>query len=169
MDVYQAGRIVFDVSEGVELAHGQAIFHRDLKPQNIMLKGQIPKVSDWGLSKVMAERKDSAAHVVSPLYAAPEQISARTFGQPDHRTDIYQLGIVFYELVTAKTPFTGDNVVDLMAQIVGDEPISTASIMPATSAVEPIIMKCLRKRMDERYQSIGELQADLTRFLELKT
>lgn len=168
IDIYRAGKIILDVSEGIKLAHARAIFHRDLKPQNILLKGQIPKVSDWGMSKVMPERRDSATHVVSPLYAAPEQISSRKFGQPDHRTDIYQLGVVFYELVTGKTPFSGDNVVDLMAQITNEEPVSPSSIVPATIEIESIILKCCRKVTDERYQSIGDLQNDLVQLPKFK-
>jgi eukaryotic-like serine/threonine-protein kinase len=154
------------VAEGIKYAHSHNIIHRDIKPQNILLKGDIPKVTDWGMSKVIAGNKDTIAQLISPLYAAPEQLDKKRFGQPDHRTDIYQLGVVFYELVVGKPPFKSDNLVELMGQIINDEPVRTSFFKLATRGQESVIMKCFKKQMNKRYQSISELQRDLARHIQ---
>ena len=163
-----AASMMFHVAEGLKYAHSQGIIHRDLKPQNILLLGEVPKISDWGLSKVVAETKSTAVQSFSPLYAAPEQLSPQKFGKPDHRTDIYQLGTIFYELATGELPFKGDNITELMGQIINTEPTKTSVRNPATNEVEPIIMKCLQKEMKERYQSVAEMQRDLAEYLKVE-
>jgi len=90
MDVDKAAWIIFNIAEGLKYAHSKGIIHRDLKPQNILLKDGIPKISDWGLSKVLAESSSATAtKAFTPLYAAPEQIKGE---DKDERTDIWQLG-----------------------------------------------------------------------------
>lgn len=166
VDVKRAVALVFQIAEGIRCAHSQNIVHRDLKPQNILLMGDIPKISDWGLSKVVAESRVSKVYRFSPLYAAPEQFAPQRFGNPDHRTDIYQLGAIFYEVLTGEPPFRSDNIVELMGQIVNSEPVTPSAHSPSVGAVEHIAMKCLRKEMNERYQSIANMQTDLADHLE---
>lgn len=168
MDIGQAAGILFHIAEGVDYAHSKGIVHRDLKPQNILLQGEVPKIADWGLSKVISESKYAERHAFSLPWAAPEQVSPEKFGKPDERTDVYQLGFIFYELATGEFPFKGANPAEIMGQIIEREPEAPSLRHSAASAVEPIIMKCLKKQMDDRYESIGELQKELAEYLQIE-
>jgi len=165
--IQQAASMLFHVAEGMRYAHSKGIIHRDLKPQNILLQGEVPKITDWGLSKISTESASTTFSAFSPLCAAPEQLLPQKFGKPDHRTDIYQLGTIFYELVTGELPFKGDSFTELIAQITNVEPTRLSALNPSTSAVEPIIMKCLHKEMKWRYQSVADMQKDLAEYLKM--
>ncbi|WP_297489916.1 DUF2341 domain-containing protein [Thermococcus sp.] len=167
MDVERASQIVFNIAEGLKYAHAKRIIHRDLKPSNILLKSGIPKISDWGLSKVMSESRSSTLSSFTPYYASPEQLSPRRFGGTDERTDIWQLGVLFYELVTGKLPFEGRDLGEVTYAIINEEPVPPGQLNPEAKAVEPIIMKMLAKRKEERYASVAELQRDLAEILNM--
>ena len=96
--VWKAVHLIRGVADGLKYAHEQGFIHRDIKPHNILLdKDFVPKITDWGMSKVLAnEVKKSSIAGFSLSYAAPEQVSPSEFGRTDERTDIYQLGVVFY-------------------------------------------------------------------------
>jgi len=154
--------LIFNIAEGLKYAHSMGIIHRDLKPQNILVKDGIPKISDWGLSKIMDESNLTPSTLLTPLYAAPEQI---TGSEEDHRTDIWHLGVVFYELVTGEVPFKGDNFVDIGIAITTKQPISPSEINPKAKELNSTILKCLEKDKTKRYQSVEELQKDLASYL----
>ena len=100
-------KIARDVSEALEHAHSRSVIHRDLKPDNIMLRaGRCLKVHDFGIAKVVGEVGLTSANVFigSPAYAAPEMIDSSTI---DHRADLYSLGIILYEMVEGEPPFSG--------------------------------------------------------------
>ncbi|MCL0070592.1 protein kinase [Dehalococcoidia bacterium] len=161
----KAARLIFEVGRGLEYAHRQSVVHRDLKPSNILLKEGIPKISDWGLSRVKTESRTSSSKSLSPPYSAPEQHSPRKFGGVDERTDIFQLGIVLYELATGKLPFEGAEYFEIVSAIQLEEPVAPSIPNPEASRLEPVILKCLRKEKEERYQSVRELRKDLADFL----
>ncbi|WP_456453941.1 protein kinase domain-containing protein [Thermococcus sp.] len=167
-DVNDAALLIFNVAEGLKYAHSKGIIHRDLKPSNILLKSGVPKISDWGLSKVVTETHPTPTTSFTPLYAAPEQFNKAKFGKTDKRTDIWQLGVVFYELVTGRVPFESDNYYELMAMILNNDPIPPAQLNPEAKDVEPIIMRMLAKRKEERYQSVEELQHDLAAYIGIE-
>ncbi|NJE31488.1 hypothetical protein E3E38_10580 [Thermococcus sp. 18S1] len=167
MDVEQAAHIVFNIAEGLKYAHSKGIIHRDLKPSNVLLKAGIPKISDWGLSKVMSESRSSTLSSFTPYYASPEQLSPRRFGHTDARTDIWQLGVLFYELVTGKLPFEGSDLGEVTFAIINEDPVKPSKLNPEAKLVEPIIMKMLAKKKEERYQSVEELQRDLAKVLNM--
>ncbi|GAB6101843.1 hypothetical protein JCM16138_10660 [Thermococcus atlanticus] len=164
MSPEKAARIIFDVAEGIKYAHSKGVIHRDLKPSNILLKGGRAKVSDWGLSKLLKESRTTRAVSFTPLYAAPEQISSR-FGGTDERTDVWQIGAVLYELLTGRPPFEGEDFVEVASKITLEEPAPPSQLNPDAKPLEPVVMKCLAKRKEERYQSVEELQRDLAEFL----
>ncbi|CAD6492453.1 MAG: Serine/threonine-protein kinase PknD [Candidatus Argoarchaeum ethanivorans] len=167
VSIETASEIILEIAEGLAYSHAQGVIHRDLKPMNILLtKDFTPKISDWGLSKIIAENKTSSVYGFSPFYASPEQISKKKFGKPDERTDIYQLGVVFYELITGRPPFEGDDLVEVSTAIATEEPKPPSSINPEAKIVEPIIMKCLEKKKEDRYQNVGELRNSLTSALK---
>jgi len=160
----EAALLIFNIAEGLKYAHSKGIIHRDLKPSNILIKDSTPKISDWGLSKVVTETHTTTPVSYTPHYAAPEQISRR-FGRPDHRSDIWQLGVIFYELVTGRRPFEGDGLVEIASRITMDEPLPPSELNPEVREVEPIIMACLEKDMEKRYHSAAELQFELATYL----
>ncbi|ACS33476.1 protein kinase domain-containing protein [Thermococcus gammatolerans] len=167
LPVEVASYIVFNIAEGLKYAHSKGIIHRDLKPSNILLKNGTPKISDWGLSKVMTETHSTTLASFTPFYASPEQTSRR-FGKPDHRSDIWQLGVIFYQLVTGRLPFEGDDLIEVVSRIATDEPIPPGELNPEAKDVEHIILTCLRKDMEERYQSVAELQFELATYLGVR-
>ncbi len=97
---------------------------------------------------------------------SPEQVSPSEFGRTDERTDIYQLGVVFYELVTGSVPFGGDSIVEVGNAILRNQPIPPSAYNSDAAIVEKIILKCLEKNPANRFQSSSELLEALDGFLE---
>lgn len=153
--------IIYEIAQALGYAHQKNIIHGDIKTSNIMIKKGVYKISDWGLSKVTTDGSVTLSGA-TPQYAAPEQIS-REFGRSDERTDIYQLGTVFYELLTGKVPFEGE-MSEIYGSILNTQPELPSEINPESAALEPIVMKCLSKVKDERYSSMSELQKDLEEY-----
>jgi serine/threonine protein kinase len=132
-----------------------------VKLSNILRKNGVNKISDWGLSKLKTEDSVTLSGA-TPSYAAPEQIS-QEFGRADERTDIYQLGNVFYKLLTGKLPFEGE-ISQVYSSILKNLPIPPTDINPNAEPVNEIIMKCLNKNKEERYSNMGELLKDLEKY-----
>ena len=166
--VIVATRIIHGITEGIRYAHERRCIHRDIKPQNILLTDEmVPKITDWGISKVLEENnKKTTIAGFSLAYAAPEQIAPEKFGSTDERTDIFQIGAVFYELVTGMTPFDDESMMEMVSQITTEDPILPSDIDPDTAGVERIILTCLAKNKNERYQSATELLDALTGYLD---
>ena len=158
IDPEETAWILFNVCEGLKYTHKRLIVHRDLKPQNILVKNGIPKISDWGLSKVISDSTSTTAMSFTPYYAAPEQMNNRP---KDERTDIWQLGVILYELSTGELPFKGESVIEIAVAISTKDPMRPSGINPAAGLVEPIIIKCLEKDPNKRYPSVLELQKAL--------
>jgi hypothetical protein len=169
VDIVSAARIIRGIVEGIRYAHARRCIHRDIKPQNILLTDQmVPKITDWGISKVLEENsKKTTVAGFSLSYAAPEQIEPDRFGSTDERTDIYQIGAVFYELVTGSTAFYGDSMMELVNATLEEDPIFPSDYNPDAAPVDQIILKCLAKYPALRYQSAGELLDALEKFLSI--
>jgi len=155
---------IFNIAEGLKYAHSKGVIHRDLKPSNILLKNGIPKISDWGLSKVIGKSGTTTTSFTA-LYAAPEQFSKSS---TDERTDIYQLGVIFYQLVTGRLPFESDDPFELMFMIMNEEPNKPGELNPEAEEIEPIILRMLAKHKEDRYESAAELQSDLASYLGIE-
>ena len=154
--------IIFGIADGLAYAHAQGVTHRDLKPTKILLtEDNTPKISDWGLSRIMAESETSRVHGFTPIYGAPEQVAPGEFGEPDERTDIYQLGLIFYWLLTGRTPYEGRDLVEVTTAIARELPEPPSKIKPEASIVDSIILKCLAKRKEDRYRRVRELREEL--------
>ncbi|MGA2918644.1 protein kinase domain-containing protein [Methanoregula sp.] len=168
LPVWKAVHLITGVTDGLRYAHEHGFIHRDIKPHNILLTAEVvPKITDWGMSKVLAaEVKKSSVAGFSLSYAAPEQVSPSEFGRTDERTDIYQLGVVFYELVTGSIPFGGESIVEVGNAILREQPIPPSEYNPDAEAVEKIILKCLEKNPADRYQSAAELHDALHGYLD---
>lgn len=158
--------IIYEVAKGLGYAHEKHIIHGDVKFSNIMIKNGVYKISDWGLSKLKTDESLSLSGA-TPSYAAPEQIS-HDFGKADERTDIYQLGVVFYALLTGRLPFKGE-VFEIYSSTLTKQPTPPAEINANAGPVNDIIMKCLNKAKDERYSSMGELIEEIEDFIANET
>ncbi|MDO4488753.1 MAG: protein kinase [Eubacteriales bacterium] len=157
-------QIALQTAEGLAEAHKAGVIHRDVKPQNIIIsKDGLVKVADFGIAKPTEEEKEGDV-LGSVHYISPEQAAK---GKVDNRSDIYSLGITMYEMITGKLPFDSektDEVLDAhMGGAVVPPNIYKKDIYPA---LEAIILKCIRKDPEERYQSTDELVADLKKCLE---
>lgn len=155
---------LLNILDGLYYAHQKGIIHKDLKPGNILIKDNIPKISDWGLSKVIAKSKLSSINAFSPLYAAPEQVSPR-FGTRDERTDIWQIGVLLYEMSTGILPFFGDDITEVIAKIVTQSCVPPSKHNKKIQFLDKIIINCLHKSKEDRYQSISALKEDLMQII----
>lgn len=165
----EALRIVKGIAEGLRHAHSRGVYHRDLKPQNVLLtKDATPKITDWGLAKVRSVSASASTKGLTLSYAAPEQLDSETYGSTDHRTDIYQLGLIFYELLTGKLPYATDSPAKVMFEILRPEPFEKVSkVSRDLEKFDSLISRATAKRKEERYQSVEELLRDLTKVREL--
>jgi serine/threonine-protein kinase len=160
-------RIAKQMCLGLEAAHQEGVVHRDIKPQNMLIipeTGDL-KIMDFGIARV-SEIKAGAAGLTStgtvmgtPDYMPPEQAQ----GQPaDFRSDIYSLGIVFYEIFTGHLPFTGDSVMAVvLAHIQKPAPAPRQANPAIPPELEAIILRCIEKSPSKRYQRVGDVLEDL--------
>ncbi len=166
----RACEILIDVARAVDHAHRRGIIHRDLKPQNIMLEpgGQV-RVMDFGLAKPLRGRSQVTIEgtvIGTPSYMSPEQADGR-IAQIDHRSDVYSLGAVLYELLTGRPPFRGANVLETLTHVVEKQAPPPSKINPAVpKTLETIVMKALDKEKTRRYPSAEAFARDLERFLK---
>jgi len=161
----RVAELAFEIAEGLKYAHSKGIIHRDLKPSNVLLRGPKPKISDWGLAKILFESGTTTVTAMTPYYASPEQISPSRFGGVDERTDVWQLGVLMYELATGRRPFEGSDFVEVAGRIVMEEPPRPSEVNPRAGPLERIILRCLSKEKERRYGSVEELQRDLAELL----
>jgi tetratricopeptide (TPR) repeat protein/predicted Ser/Thr protein kinase len=161
----EAAGIIRQVCQGLEAAHAAGVVHRDLKPQNIMIQndGRIV-VMDFGIARSGESRgaTQTGAFLGTPEYMSPEQ--ART-ENVDARSDIFSLGLIFYELLTGKLPFKGKTVLETMFKRTTERAIPPAEIdATVPKGANDIVNKCLQPECENRYQSVTELLEDLETF-----
>jgi formylglycine-generating enzyme required for sulfatase activity/tRNA A-37 threonylcarbamoyl transferase component Bud32 len=160
--------LVRDLARALEHAHAERVLHRDVKPQNVLLDAEgTPHLTDFGLAKdlELADLTLSGEVAGTPHYMSPEQARAAR-DRIDHRTDIYSLGAVLYELLSGRTPAAGDTTAEVIDSILHKPVVPLRRRnhdVPASLAL--VCMQALRRRPELRYQSAGEMADDLDRFL----
>jgi serine/threonine protein kinase len=159
----EAIQILLPIARALDFAHRQNMIHRDVKPSNILITADgEPMLTDFGIAKIldMEETQDltgTSAAIGTPEYMAPEQATARSV---DQRADIYSLGIILYEMVTGRKPFTADTPMAVLIKQAHDplpKPRQFAAGNP--DAVEKVVIKALAKDPENRYKSMDEFSA----------
>ena len=174
----QVARLLSELASALDYAHGQGVIHRDIKPGNIMLlkrAGEFPLdqplaedveiiLTDFGLVRIAHATTHTAAGTVSgtPAYMSPEQARG---DKTDHRTDIYSLGIVLYEMLAGRVPFEADSQLTVIYMHINNPP---PPIPGVSEQVQAIIDRALAKDPNDRYQRSGEMAADFFRSLRIE-
>jgi serine/threonine protein kinase/tetratricopeptide (TPR) repeat protein len=150
------------VCDGLAEAHSLGVVHRDLKPSNIMIdKNGNAKIMDFGIARSIKEKGITGPHVMigTPEYMSPEQAEAIDV---DHRSDIYSLGIILYEMATSRVPFEGERALGIVMKHKGEIPKDPKQLNPHVSDdLSGVILKCLEKDKAKRYQNAAVVRADL--------
>lgn len=176
MELTEVLNVAIQIASALEEAHAAGIIHRDIKPENVMIRrsGHV-KVLDFGLAKLTERpasddtdteavtralvQTDAGMVLGTSQYMSPEQARGKPI---DERTDIWSLGVVLYEMTAGRAPFAGETKTDIIVAIAKSEPAALARFAPNTPPeFEWIVLKALRKNVDERYQTVRELESDL--------
>jgi eukaryotic-like serine/threonine-protein kinase len=166
LNIKRAIDIGIQIAEGLSAAHEKGIVHRDIKPENIMVrKDGRAQIMDFGLAKLQQARLSRLTKEGSTIgtagYMSPEQVQGE---ETDHRSDIFSLGAVLYELFTGKLPFKGVHETALLYEIVNVDAAPMSSLMPEIdSNLDAIVLECLEKDPRERAQSAAQIAIDLKR------
>lgn len=165
----QVAGLMEDVARGLQAAHAAGVVHRDVKPQNILIaKDGTPKLTDFGLARVLDDPflSQSGSFVGTVAYMSPEQIAAHRSGI-DHRTDVFSLGIVLYELLALRRPFEGDTIHQIAQRITVDDPVEPWRVRSqCPRELSAIAGRALEKDPNRRYATMGEFADDLRRHLD---
>jgi len=169
MEPREAVRIMRQVAEALEEAHGKGIVHRDIKPDNVIVARRNAKVLDFGIAKQIGgtNTRDTPALtqggmiVGTPYYMSPEQALGKSL---DQRSDIFSFGVVLYETLAGHRPFVGETMTETMMHIIMTEPPDIGAVAPRVPrGLREIVARCLQKHPDRRFGSAGELIEALDR------
>jgi serine/threonine-protein kinase len=163
----KAAEIAEKVAEALAAAHAQGVIHRDIKPANIMVTrdGRV-KVMDFGIARLVAGPdtvEQTAAVLGTAAYLSPEQAQGESV---DARSDLYSLGVVLYEILAGRPPFTGDSAMAVAYKHVQETPVPPSTVNPdVPPQLDAVVMRALAKNPANRYQTAGEFRDDLRRVI----
>ena len=160
----RATSILRQVLLALSAAHAEGVVHRDMKPENIMLcrkrgGGELAKVMDFGISKILTSDSIVTSHsqlLGTPWYMAPEQAEGR-LDEIDHRTDLFSLGLIYYNMLSGTMPFAGDSVPSVLYQVVHKAPPPLGDVAPELPpALAAVVEQAIQKESDKRFQSASD-------------
>ena len=152
--------IIYKCAKALDYAAREGVIHRDIKPANILLAGETDiKVSDFGAALNAASDSTQITGIGSPAYMSPEQVREQ---QLTYQTDIFSLGVVFYQLLTGRLPFMGTNNYSIIYQIINVDPAPPSRFRnEVPPQIDAIVLRMLKKNTVDRYQTWGDLAGDL--------
>ena len=162
-------KYAIQICNALEVAHSNDLIHRDIKPQNIIVAPDgIVKITDFGIAKSLIEDNTKTINILgTSYYISPEQAQGKILS---YSTDIYSLGIVMYEMLTADLPFRGENSIEISLKHINERPLRPSVLVKGIPVqIEKIILYCLQKSPQNRYENVSVLKADLQNFLGGKT
>ncbi|MCX6384340.1 MAG: Stk1 family PASTA domain-containing Ser/Thr kinase [Actinobacteria bacterium] len=161
-------RYAIQICSALEVAHKNNLIHRDIKPQNIIVTpdGTV-KITDFGIAKSLIEDNTKTINILgTAYYISPEQAQGKILS---YSTDIYSLGVVLYEMLTADLPFRGENSIEISLKHINEKPIRPSALVSnIPPEIEKILMHCIEKNPQKRYENVSVLKADLQNFLNKK-
>lgn len=161
-------RYAIQICSALEVAHKNNLIHRDIKPQNIIVTpdGTV-KIADFGIAKSLIEDNTKTINILgTAYYISPEQAQGKILS---YSTDIYSLGVVLYEMLTADLPFRGENSIEISLKHINEKPIRPSALVSnIPPEIEKILMHCIEKNPQKRYENVSVLKADLQNFLNKK-
>jgi serine/threonine-protein kinase len=166
----QIKHVIVNAANGLHHAHENGVFHRDVKPENIMIipKTGVTKLMDFGIARLVESNMTATGSVLgTPAYMAPEQITGE---KVDARSDVFSLGVVLFELLVGERPFGGSKITEVMFAILRDEtprPSTANAERKVSPEWDPIVLKTLSKKPEDRYQTASEF-ADAVRAVRAK-
>ncbi|CCW35244.1 serine/threonine protein kinase [Chthonomonas calidirosea] len=165
LPVHEAVDIACQVLDALAYAHAHNVIHRDIKPDNIHIYNGRVKLTDFGIARLTEEPALTQNGQIfgTPSYMSPEQIEGRFI---DHRSDLFSLGVVLYEMLTGRKPFTGDSVVSITYGIMNADP---PPMMGVPASVEQVVRRALSKNPNLRPASAEEMRQELQRALQMTT
>lgn len=166
LPIQETVRVVRDVVDALNYAHRHGVVHRDIKPDNVLISDHHAVVTDFGVAKAISESTGQTSltsvgiALGTPAYMAPEQAAADP--HTDHRCDIYAVGVLAYEMLAGRAPFTGATPQQVLAAHVSEPPTPVAKYRPAVPpALAALVMRCLEKSPADRWQAADELLHEL--------
>lgn len=168
LSLQEAARFIEQLAGALDHAHRRGILHRDVKPSNVLVdEGDWTLLTDFGLAKIIAGESQltgSGVGIGTPAYMAPEQIIGT---EADHRSEIYALGVILYEMLTGRAPYEAETPMAMALKHVQEDPPLPRQLNPdLPEAVERVILKAMAKEPEHRYHSAGEMAQALTQALE---
>ena len=163
LDRAQMIKVFVQVAETLQLAHDKGIIHRDLKPDNVFLVNEagdpfFVKLLDFGIAKVLhgdaSGLTETGVILGTPYYMSPEQARAEAI---DHRSDIYALGVMMYRAFTGRLPFMADSTMGVLTRHLTEQPELPSRITNVDAGAERMILRCMEKRRENRYQNMREI------------
>ncbi len=158
----QIGELITQIGSALDYAHKAGIIHRDVKPSNVLMDGEWALLSDFGIAKILtatSELTGAGVGIGTPAYMSPEQCQGK---QVDQRTDIYALGIILYEMLTRQVPHQAETPIAIVIKRINEPVPSPRHLNSSISrAVEQVVLKALAADISQRFNSAGELSANL--------
>lgn len=161
MQIDTAVEMVFGILAGLEHLHLKRIIHRDLKPANILLQGETPRLTDFGISRILKSTTQSSNIAGTPVYMAPEAFDGKRSAQ----TDVWSVGVILYELLTGRLPYPETDLTSLIGAILTRNPEPLSHSVPR--AIQEVVTQALQKDPQKRYRSATEMRQALKAALQV--